>query len=192
METVISLQHPAARLATPPWLCSPPRRCLGRRERGTTIGIPQAPAGRGDALVPPSHHLRRTMTFPAGILGISPFLQHTLGLTKSLFTSSLESVPECGWRNWSWHPSMLSIHTADKTPVALLRVLAVGQKCWALTCGFHLSVLYPAKTQKALLHLLAVFAILQSPWLFPQGKSTQTKCAANTKSGEKRSVREHR
>ncbi|KAK2541285.1 hypothetical protein Q9233_000762 [Columba guinea] len=47
------------------------------------------------------------------------------------------------------------------------------------------TVLYPAETQKALLHLLAVFAILQSPWLFPQGKSTQTKCAENTKSQEK-------
>lgn len=88
--------------------------------------------------------------------------------------------------------SVLSIHSAHKTSVTPLPVLAAGQKHCGLARGFHLRVLHPSNAQKAKLHLLAVFAALQNPWLFPWCKCTQRKCAANTRSGEKSSVREQR
>lgn len=85
-----------------------------------------------------------------------------------------------------------SIHPAHKAPVALLHVLAAGQKrCGPAGC-FHLCMLRPSNARKAKLHLLAVFAVLQNPWLFPWCKSAWRKFAANTNSGEKSSVREQR
>lgn len=86
---------------------------------------------------------------------------------------------------------MLSIHPAHKTPVDLLHVTA-GHKHYGLAHHFHLGMLYPSNEQNAKLHLLAVFAVLQNPWLFPWCESTQIKIAANTRSGEKSSVREQR
>ncbi|XP_051646069.1 uncharacterized protein LOC127472216 [Manacus candei] len=89
--------------------------------------------------------------------------------------------------------SLCAVHPPSaQTPVTLLHVLTAGQEHWGLAHHFHLNMFLASNVQKAKLCLLAVFAALQNPWLYPWCKSTSRKFAANTNSGEKSSVRQQR
>lgn len=106
METVISLQHPAARFSHCTKAVLPSelgRGCSGQEGSGVPQpASPQAPAGRGDALCPtgsPIPSPAEDSALPSRHTGHLPILPAASHQPKSLFISSLESVPGCGWKN---------------------------------------------------------------------------------------------
>lgn len=187
METVTSLQHPTARFSHSAKAVPPPRA------EARVLGAGGSGEGRCTVpLAPPSHRLQRTVTFPAGILGISPFFQQPLiGLNlfshpvwrRCLDADGAEAgIPLCFPPTQRTKPLWLCCTSSRR-----------GRSAVDWDVVYHLGVLHPANAQKAKLHLLAVFAVqksLQNPGSFC--KSSRRKLGANSKSGEKSGVREQR